>query len=87
MRLFTRVPDRPGSLAELLQLVASTRANLLSLEHLREAVSLHVRETGVELTLETRGPEHTERVRAALEQAGYEVTLVAARSCGHAAHA
>jgi threonine dehydratase len=75
VRLFTRVPDRPGGLAELLQLVAGARANLLSLEHLREAVPLNVRETGVELTLETRGPEHTEQLRAALEQAGYEVTL------------
>ena len=64
VRLFTRVPDRPGGLAELLNLVADARANLLSLEHVREAVSLSVRETGVELTLETRGAEHTEQVRA-----------------------
>ena len=56
MRLFTRVPDRPGGLAELLNLIAEARANLVSLEHLREGVPLHVRETGVELTLETRGP-------------------------------
>ncbi len=45
VRLFTRVPDRPGGLAELLNLVADARANLLSLEHVREAVSLSVRET------------------------------------------
>jgi threonine dehydratase len=75
VRLFTRVPDRPGGLAELLNLVAETRANLLSLEHVREAVSLSVRETGVELTLETRGADHTEQVRAALRDAGYEVTV------------
>ena len=41
---------------------------------MREAVPLHVRETGVELTLETRGPEHTEDVLAALKDAGYEWT-------------
>ena len=75
MRIFTRVPDRPGGLAELLNLVADTRANLLSLEHVREAVSLSVRETGVELTLETRGAEHTEQLRAALQDAGYGVTV------------
>ncbi len=72
VRLFTRVPDRPGGLAELLDLVARTRANVVSVEHRREAVSLHVRETGVELTLETRGPSHTEEVLAALADAGYE---------------
>jgi threonine dehydratase len=75
VRIFTRVPDRPGGLAELLTLLAQARANLVSLEHVREAVSLHVRETGVELTLETRGPEHTEEVLAALRGGGYEVTL------------
>jgi threonine dehydratase len=73
VRIFTRVPDRPGGLAELLNLIARTRANLLTLEHVRDAVALHVRETGVELTLETRGPEHTKEVLAALEGAGYEV--------------
>jgi threonine dehydratase len=75
VRLFTRVPDRPGGLAELLNLVALARANLVSLEHVREAVPLRVRETGVELTLETRGRGHTEEVLTALADAGYEVSL------------
>lgn len=75
VRLLTRVADRPGGLAELLGLVAAARANLVSLEHVREAIPLHVRETGVELTLETRGPEHTRELVRALEQQGYEVTV------------
>jgi threonine dehydratase len=73
VRIFTRVPDRPGGLAELLELVARTRANLVSVGHVREAMPLHVRETGIELTLETRGPGHTEELLAALEGAGYDV--------------
>ena len=73
VRIFTRVPDRPGGLANLLGVVAGERANLLAIEHLREGLPLHVRETGVELTLETRGPEHTDRVMQALGRAGYEV--------------
>jgi threonine dehydratase len=73
VRLFTRVLDRPGGLAELLNLVADARANLLSLEHVRDAIALGVRETGVELTLETRGPEHTREVIGALQRAGYDV--------------
>ncbi len=74
VRIFTRVPDRPGGLAELLDLVARSRANLLTVEHQREAVPLHVRETGVQLTLETRGRGHTEEVLAELRDAGYEVS-------------
>jgi threonine dehydratase len=75
VRVFTRVRDRPGGLAELLNLVAQARANLVNIDHIREAVPLHVRETGVELTLETRGSAHTEEVLAVLAEAGYEVTL------------
>jgi len=75
VRIFTRVPDRPGGLAELLELVARARANLVSVEHVREAVPLHVRETGIELTLETRGPGHTEEVLAELRGTGYEVSI------------
>jgi threonine dehydratase len=76
VRIFTRVADRPGGLAELLALIARTRANVVSVEHVREAIHLAVRETGVELTLETRGREHTAEVLAALEAAGYEVKVV-----------
>jgi threonine dehydratase len=56
-------------------LVARTRANVVSVEHLREAVALHVRETGVELTLETRGPRHTDELLLPLAEAGYEPRL------------
>jgi threonine dehydratase len=73
VRIFTRVPDRPGGLAELLAVVARARANLLSVGHVREAVPLHVRETGIELTLETRGRSHTDELLTALADAGYEV--------------
>jgi threonine dehydratase len=69
------VPDRPGGLAELLSVVAHARANVVNVEHVREAVRLRVRETGVELTLETRGRTHTDDVLAALRGAGYEVTV------------
>ncbi len=75
VRIFTRVPDRPGGLAELLGLIATVRANVVSVEHLREAVPLHVRETALELTLETRGPGHTEEVLGALAGGGYEARL------------
>jgi len=75
VRLLTRVPDRPGGLAELLSLIAAARANLVTLEHVREAIPLHVRETGVELTLETRGPDHTRELVRALERKGYQVSV------------
>jgi threonine dehydratase len=73
MRLFTRVDDRPGGLARLLVRVAEAGGNLVTVNHLREAVPLHVRETGVDLVMETRGEEHARAIVASLEGAGYEV--------------
>ena len=72
MRLFTRVSDRPGGLAGLLNRVAEAGANLVTVEHVREAVPLHVAQTGVELTLELRNEEHGKQLLEALERAGYE---------------
>jgi len=69
--LLASLPDRPGSLARLLALVGELRANLLDVEHIREGFDLHVRETAVQLVLETRGPTHARRVTDAVRQAGY----------------
>jgi threonine dehydratase len=73
LRLFTRISDRPGGLAALLTRIADAGGNVVHADHVREAVSLHVRETGVEIALETRGREHSGSILAALEGAGYAV--------------
>ena len=73
LRLATMVSDRPGGLAALLGCVAEAGGNLLTVEHVRDAVDLHVRQTGVELTLETRGAEHAEAILLALRERGYGV--------------
>jgi threonine dehydratase len=72
LRVYTRVSDLPGGLAGLLAAVAGAGANLIHVEHVREGVDLGVRETGVELTVETRGRDHAEELLAALRAAGYE---------------
>ena len=74
--LLTRVPDRPGSLARLLTLVGEHGANLIEVQHVREGVELHVRETAVELVLETRGRDHAAAVLDAIRDAGYEARVI-----------
>ena len=76
LRVFTLLADRPGALAALLQTIAAAGANLLAVEHIREAVDLQVRQTGIELTLETRGAEHAEGILAAMAAAGYPTERV-----------
>jgi threonine dehydratase len=69
--LLASLPDRPGSLASLLALVAEQGANLLDVQHIREGIDLHVRESAVQLVLETRGPSHAAAVAEAVRGAGY----------------
>ena len=73
VRLFTRISDRPGALAALLTAVAREGANVVHADHIREASPLHVRETGVEISLETRGRDHAAAIVGALQTAGYDV--------------
>ena len=74
--VLTRVPDRPGSLARLLALVGEAGANLVDVEHVREGLDLHVRETAVQLVLETRGREHADDVLQQVRRAGYQAKVV-----------
>jgi threonine dehydratase len=74
--VFTKVADRPGALVELLKHVAGTSANIVDVSHVREGVDLHVRETGVELVLETRGRDHAEDVLRQITDAGYEARVL-----------
>ena len=71
MVLATVVPDRPGGLARLLDIVADHGGNVIDVEHLRDGMNLHVRETAVQLVLQTRGPEHGEEVLAAVRAGGF----------------
>lgn len=74
--LFVRISDRPGGLAGLLTLFAKAGANLIEVEHVREGVDLHVRETGVQVVLEVRSREHGASVIAAAIAGGYTVDEV-----------
>jgi threonine dehydratase len=74
--VFCRISDRPGGLARLLTIFAESGANLIEVEHVREGVDLHVRETGVQVVLEVRGTDHGQTVMAAARAAGYEVDPV-----------
>jgi threonine dehydratase len=75
MVLATKIPDRPGGLATLLSIVAKLGANVIDVEHLRDGMDLHMRETAVQVVLQTRGPEHDEEIVEAVRSAGYEPRL------------
>jgi threonine dehydratase len=70
-----RVPDHPGSLARLLQVLAEADANVVEVEHVRTGIQLHVDEVEIGLQLETKGREHSESVLATLREAGYPLSF------------
>jgi threonine dehydratase len=70
--LFARIEDRPGSLVRFLGVFAAAGANLVEVEHQREGVDLHVRQTGVHATFEVRSPDHARAAIAAVRAAGYD---------------
>ena len=53
--------------------VAETGANIVDVEHMREGYDLHVRETGVQIVVETRGADHAQAILTTVAQAGYDV--------------
>jgi threonine dehydratase len=76
LRVFTTIPDEPGSLAALLTRLAEGGANLIDVAHVREGVGLSVGETGVELVIETRGPDHAERLLRLIDEGGYSARVL-----------
>jgi threonine dehydratase len=69
------IEDRPGSLANLLSLLASTDVNILEVEHDRNFAPSDVALVRVSVLLETRDAGHMERVREVLTGSGLGFSL------------
>ncbi len=67
------VPDVPGSLSKLSQVIAENRANVLEVHHDRIRTGLNLKETRIEFVLETTSHQHIQRVRDALTQMGARI--------------
>ena len=65
------IPDRPGGLISLLELLRDRGASVVDVVHSRVADNLQLGEVQVTVSAETRGAEHREVVRAALADAGF----------------
>jgi threonine dehydratase len=73
--LSTVVPDTPGALSHLLATVAERGGNVVDVEHLRDGIDLHVRETAIKLVLQTRGREHGREIVDAASAEGFSVRV------------
>lgn len=69
------VPDVPGSLSRLTQIIAEHKANVLEVHHDRIRHGLNLKETRIEFVLETTSREHIKKIVEALEKAGAKVLV------------
>ena len=74
LSVVARIDDRPGGLATLLTVFADGGADLIEVEHIREGLDLHVRETGIHATFEVRGSDHARRLLESARAAGYDIS-------------
>ncbi len=82
-RIFTfsvLLPDKPGELVHVASIIAENQGNVIRLDH-NQFVSIN-RNSAVELTitLEAFGPEHKQKILAALKAAGYRPNVVAPKA-------
>lgn len=73
LSLRVAIPDVPGALAGLLEVLAASGANVLDVSHARTQADLHLDEVEVAVQAETRGPAQARAVLAALRRSGYRV--------------
>ena len=66
------LPDRPGQLARISELLAEARANVIEVLHTRHGVGIQLSEVELDVSVETRGTEHREQVVELLRSAGYD---------------
>jgi threonine dehydratase len=67
------VPDTPGSIARITAIVAQLRGNILNIAHNRLFSAASLRETEVEILLETKGKQHIEEIVRAIAHEGFRV--------------
>ncbi|WP_394769805.1 threonine ammonia-lyase [Lacisediminihabitans sp.] len=72
LKIRLMLPDRPGQLARVAELISEANANVVEVLHTRHGRNSLISEVELELSVETRGPEHVQRVLGHLIEAGYE---------------
>lgn len=70
-RVRIHLTDRPGALHQLTKIIADLRANIVQTSHDRAYYGVSLGDTVIDFTLETRGTQHIEEIRATLSEAGY----------------
>ncbi|MDQ1582731.1 MAG: threonine dehydratase [Microbacteriaceae bacterium] len=75
LKLKIMLPDRPGQLARTAELLAEANANVVEVLHTRHGHGLQLSQVELDVSVETRGPDHRREVIEVLRAAGYDPVL------------
>lgn len=75
LKLSIMMPDRPGQLARIAEILAGVNANVVEVLHTRHGRGLQVSQVELDVSVETRGTEHRQQVIEALRTAGYDAVV------------
>jgi len=71
VRLRIEIPDRPGTLAAVAQVIGAARGNIIDVAHRRDLPGVALKTTLLEVSIETRDRAHAAAIVSALTNAGY----------------
>ena len=71
VRLRVHLSDYPGALNQLTAILAQHRANIVETSYDRAYYGVNLGDTAIDITMETRGPDHIVELLSALGAAGY----------------
>ncbi len=72
VRLRVHLPDYPGALHRLTGILAQHRANIVETSYDRAYHKVNLGDTAIDITMETRGPDHIAELISALGANGYQ---------------
>ena len=70
------IPDKPGELAKVVDLIAEQGANVIKLEHNQFKNLSRFKDIELQITVETNGSEHIQKLTQAFEEKGYEIVRI-----------
>ena len=70
------IPDKPGELAKIVDLIAEQGANVIKLEHNQFKNLSRFKDVELQVTVETNGSEHIKNLVQAFEDKGYEIIKI-----------
>ena len=73
VRLAIEVPDRPGVLAAVAEVIGAARGNIVDVAHRRDLPGVTLRSARLEVSVETRDRAHAGEIVTALERSGYQI--------------